>query len=352
MSMETALAALGAANAAKDAATSASTEPQNMANNGANTNQTENTQGGQESKENANNAQQSSAKTEGGVEAKASTAETPSTETPAKTEAEKAPAVSAQFAALAKKEKAIVKQQADIKARESAFAAREAAIAARETKIKESESLWETDVLRALESKGLSYQKLTEMVLSGRIAPDKAPEDPIQYAKGIEEKLRKEFADKEAKKEADAKAAAESAKKQQEEELKAAYESYRQEVNSFTKENAAEYELINMYGQQELIIDTVNGYYEKNKRVLSVKEASDLVERHLEDEAKRALTSKKFSPKNDAPVKNNLKEEPKAAQQTKTLSNNLTPTMSSTLPAATDSERMKRALAALDKNAR
>lgn len=343
MSMQSALAALNtiAPNVPEGTATIVT----NAANAGANTNQ-EAPQGAQETKVNATDAQQTSgAKAEEGVAVDAAPLTPP--------EEKKADDSSSKFAALAKKEKAIVKQQAEIKAKEGAFAQREAAIAEREAQIKESEAMWETDVLKALEMKGYTYQKLTDMILSGKVAPDKAPEDPITYAKSIEEKLRKEFTDKENAREEAAKRANADAAAKEEKDLAEAYEQYRTEVASFTKENEAEYELINMYGQQELIIDTVKEYYEKNKRVLSTKEASDMVENYLYDEAQKALNSKKFAASKKtaettaekivAPATNKLKSAP-----TKTLSNNLTPTMSSVLPSATDAERMKRAMAKLN----
>lgn len=338
MSMQSALAALNtAAPAVPQGSPSAIT---NVTNAGANTNQ-EAPQGTQETKVIATNAQQvDGAKTEEGVVEAA-----PLTSKADKKAEETKASDSSKFAALAKKEKALVKQQADIKSKESAFAAREAAITAREAEIKKSESLWETDVLAALEAKGYTYQKLTDMILSGKVTPDKAPEDPIKVAREIESNLRKEFADKEAAREEAAKKAASERTAKEEQDLADAYEQYRAEVNSYTKEFEAEYELINMYGQQELVIDTVKEYYAANKRVLSTKEASDMVEKYLYDEAQKALNSKKFSKKDTAAQKvvevsdNKLK-----SSGTKTLSNNLTPTMSTTLPAATDAERMKRAM--------
>ena len=340
MSMQTAIAALN--TAAPNVPTGAATITTNIANAGADIVQ-EAPQGTQETKVIATNAQQiDGAKTEEGVVEAA-----PLTPKVEEKKEEVKPSDSSKFAALAKKEKALVKQQNEIKARETAFAEKEAAISAREAAIKQSEALWETDVLKALEMKGYTYQKLTDMILSGKVAPEKAPEDPIKYAQGIEEKLRKEFADKDAAREAAIQKSAADAKAQQEADLAAAYEAYRGEVASHTKEFEAEYELINMYGQQELVIETVQGYYEKNKRVLSTKEACDMVEKYLYDEAQKALNSKKFA-KKTSPVEKVIEPQTKSVTQTKTLSNNLTPTMAAVLPSATDAERMKRALAALD----
>lgn len=264
--------------------------------------------------------------------------------------AKKEDPISTKFAALAKKEKLVVRKQEEIKAKEAGFIKREAAIAEREAKMKESDSLWESDVFRALELRGLSYQKLTDMILSGRAAPSEPEtQDPKQYAEKLTNKIRKEFEDKEAKREADAKRAQEDAQKRQAEELAAAEENYKAEVGEYISANPDEYELIGLYGQQDLVLETVKEHYEKTKRVLSVKEASDLVEKYLLSEAEKATKTKKFAsrfPSTSAPAK---KSEAPAPKQTKTLTNNLAQTGASNVPAANDSDRMKRALAALSR---
>lgn len=361
MSMEKAMAILNASTPSAPAAEVTAT-PTNMANTGANKEEIKETpvQAAQEVKENATDGlKQDDVKTDGVVDATKSAAEattSPTTEQKVEEAAKKDDGpISAKFAALAKKEKALVKQNADIKAREAALAAKEAELLARETKMKESESFWETDTLKALESKGLSYQKLTDMILSGKLVAEKEPEDPVTVAKKIAEDLRREMKEREEAREAAERKAREEAEAKQKQDLEEAYNTYREEVNNFTKEHAEDYELINLYGQQELIIETVQGYYDKNKRVLSVKEASDMVEKYLYDEAQKALKSKKFGTQKKAETvaeKVIKKEEVKPATQTKTLTNNLTPTMSSVLPAATDAERMKRALNALNSNNR
>lgn len=362
MSMEKAMAALNAANTSAPAA-QVSEMPTNMANGGANIEQ-EKAQVTQEVKENAT-TDLKTGENDGVVDATKSAAEATTSSTEQKIE-EAAPKkeegpISAKFAALAKKEKALVKQQNEIKAREAAFAAREAEIAAKEAQIKESEAMWEKDVLKALEMKGLSYQKLTDMILKGEIVPEKKVEDPVEIAKKVAEDLRKEFAEKEAVREAAAAKARADEEAKKAKELEDAYNTYREEVSNFTKENSDEYELINMYGQQELIIETVQSYYEAHKRVLSVKEASDMVEKYLYDEAQKALKSKKLGgKKEETPTKKAtvadavLKSDAKVSSnnQTKTLTNNLTPTMSSVLPAATDAERMRRALDKLNSSGR
>jgi len=261
--------------------------------------------------------------------------------------------LSAKFSALAKKEKAVVEQSKANKAKESAVAEREAAVAAREAKIKESESLWETDVLAAIKARtGMDYNQLTAAFLDGQVGMPKET-DPVKIAKQTIEDFKKEMAQKEEAQKTSAQKAQEEAKKKEEDELKAAWESYNSEVNSFIETNKDDYELISTYAQQNLIADTVDEFYKANKRVLSVKEAADMVEAYLESEAEKALNTKKIGGKvtrTAKPTEGAKKdEEPRI---TKTLNNNMQPTSASVLPAASEADRMKRAMAALDSNKR
>lgn len=305
------------------------------------------TQAAQETKVNETNGLQTSASVPATEEVPAAPGvveETPSTE--ATTELAKAPAeepLSAKFAALAKKERAIVKRQEEVKARDAEIAKRETAIAEREAKIQESEKLFSEDVFKALELRGYTYQKLTDMLLSGEKVA-KVEKDPATLAKETIEQFKKEMADKEAATIASEAARQKELADKQAADLEAAYKKFGEEVREYTKQNNSEYELIELYGQHDLVTETVEAYYNENKRVLSVKEASDMVEAYLVAEAEKAFKARKFAPKTEpmkaAPVT-------KTVPQTKTLNNSMTPTTASALPAATEADRMKRALAAL-----
>lgn len=280
-------------------------------------------------------------KKEAGAEAKV---EAPVTE-PVKAKEEP---LSAKFSALAKKEKAIVEQTRTNKATEAKLAEREASIAAREAKIKESEALWETDVFKALELRGYDYNKLTMMQLDGKTATPET--DPVKIAKKTIDDFKKEQAQAKTDSEAAAKKAADEAVEKQKSDLAAAWEAYNVEVNEFVETNKDTYELINTYSQQGIIAETVDAFYQKNKRVLSVKEASDMVEAYLESEAEKALNTKKISGKVTRTAKptetaSKKDEEPRI---TKTLNNNMQPTSASVLPAQSEADRMKRALAAMN----
>lgn len=254
---------------------------------------------------------------------------------------------SAKFAALAKREKAIVKQQQEIKAREASYAEREAAITAREAKIKESESIWDTDVFKALELRGYDYKKLTDLMLKGESAAPKAPIDAEAAVQKALADFEKRQAEKDASREAEQKKQQEAASQKQQEEYEQAYNNFRKEIGSFISTNSSEYELTALYDQTDLVVDTVQGYFDEHKKVLSIKEACEMVEKYLEEEAQKALKTKKLS-KYAAPSETKTEEKKTSAPATKTLNNQMTPSLSSTLPAKTESDRMKRALSKLE----
>ena len=299
-----------------------------------------------ESETKINNGAQSTAadsnKTEAGAEAKV---EAPVTETPKKEEP-----LSAKFSALAKKEKAIVEQTKANKAVEAKFAEREAAIAAREAKIAKSESLWETDVFAAIKERtGMDYNALTVAQLDGKYNMPQET-DPVKVAKKTIDDFKKEMAQREEDQKTSAQKAKESQAAKEKADLEAAWESYNNEVNSYIETNKDTYELINTYSQQALIAETVDEFYKVNKRVLSIKEASDMVESYLEAEAEKALNTKKIGGKvtRTAKPSETVSKKDEEPRITKTLNNNMQPTSASVLPAASEADRMKRALAAMN----
>ena len=109
--------------------------------------------------------------------------------------------------------------------------------------------------------------------------------------------------------------------------------------------------MISTYSQQSLIAETVDEFYKVNKRVLAIKEAADMVESYLEAEAEKALNTKKIGGKvtrTTKPVETAKSKQDEEPRITKTLNNNMQPTSASVLPAASEADRFKRALAAMD----
>lgn len=257
--------------------------------------------------------------------------------------------LSAKFSALAKKEKAIVEQTKANKAAESKLVEREATLAAREAKIKASEALWETDVFKAIEERtGMDYNKLTLAYLDGKTALPQET-DPVKLAKKTIDDFKKEQAQAKQDAEEAAKKSADELAAKQKADLSSAWDAYNTEVNEFVEANKDTYELINTYSQQSLIAETVDAFYQKNKRVLSVKEGADMVEAYLESEAEKALNTKKIGGKvtKNAPTKETASKRDEEPRITKTLNNTMQPTSASVLPAQSESDRMKRAMAAL-----
>ncbi len=123
---------------------------------------------------------------------------------------------------------------------------------------------------------------------------------------------------------------------------------FKSEIKDTVSGDLDKYELINLNLEPEeaadLIYSTIEQHYQKTKRVLQVAEAAELVEKHFEDRAGKLFTAKKLASKfNPQPTAK------PAPTSSKTLSNSISSSASSMLPAKTENDRMARALAALDK---
>lgn len=187
---------------------------------------------------------------------------------------------------------------------------------------------------------GLSYSDLTQFYLNNK---QPGPETQI---KSIQEELQ---AFRREQEEARTKAA-EEAKKQAEQDHARQIEAFRAEVASFVQADSEKYELINQYGQQGLVADTIEEHFAATNKVLSNSEAAEMVERYLEAEAEKLVTTKKFKSKYMSAHQPPKDEEAQdAPSPPKTLSNSLTSSSSFTGPARTDAERTARAIAAMDR---
>jgi hypothetical protein len=234
------------------------------------------------------------------------------------------------FAALAKKEKEIIQRQRATKELE-------AKIREREEKLAQSEKGRPANPIEALQRAGYSYDDAVNFILNGqKLTPDqevKSVRDEIQAFKADQEKKEK------------LREAAELAKQQSQ--YEETIENFKQEINGFVDQNASEYELIKINEASHLIYDTIEEHFTRTKKVLSTKEAADMVEAYLEDQVKKVAATNKFKSKimpQAAP-----KQEEQSKEPSKTLSNSMTSSAASLLPAKTEQDRMQRALAALSK---
>jgi hypothetical protein len=186
---------------------------------------------------------------------------------------------------------------------------------------------------------GLSYEQITQFMLNGQ---KPTPELEMQSIKQEIEKLRTETAEKER-----------IAKQAQEQAAKAEYQrtlaEFSQEISDFVKTNADTYELTAMYQGEAIVQATIEQHFANTKKILSVKEAADLVEKYFEDQVAAAQKAKKFQAKQTPKEDGQSKREPGTKQSSPTLSNEMTSSAPSLLPAKTEQDRISRAMAALNR---
>lgn len=246
------------------------------------------------------------------------------------------PKAASRFAALARKEQGIVAKQQDVKSREEALAAREKAIADRETAF---ESEWKSDPTKAAEKRGLTYAEWTQRVLN-----DGKPSADSQVGEVRDEiaKLRKE---REDEREA-AKASAIEAEKAASAKV---LEDFKSGVKAFIADKADTFEFINLHSAQNLVIATIEEHFANTNEILSTDKACELVEKFLEEQVMKSTETKKFKAKATPQPEVATKQSPNAGSQSKTLTNNMTASTPGFLPAKNEADRIKRALAALER---
>lgn len=245
--------------------------------------------------------------------------------------------VSEKFAAAVRREKALVKQMELAKAKE-------AELTERESKVKSMEMLRteaSRNPIKALAELGITYKQITDYVLGGeKVTPDMEVRS-----------VRQEFEDYKRQQEEKEKKAVEQALLRQQQDAQRIEEEFQEEISDYLTSNAETYELINLNQAKPIVYQKIREHFQETKRILGIKEASDLVEKYLEDQVQKNLETKKWKAKSGALAKPKPTEIPPkdSANQTRTLTNNMTSSAPSFLPAKTEQERMQRALAALNK---
>jgi hypothetical protein len=255
---------------------------------------------------------------------------------PAATAADRKPA-SAHFSALAKKERLLVQEKQKI-AQEKAEMQKQLEEV---KKFNETRQKAKSNPLQILESLGLTYEDITNYVLNGN---KPGPDALISEVDQKFENFRREQEEKEQKKLAADKEAADA-------QMAEVVAEFKQGVMDFLDDKKEQYELINLYGGQELVFTTIEKHFEDTQKIMSKEEAAQLVEEYLEGEFERATKeSKKIQSKFGIKQQDQGQKAESATggQASKTLSNNLASSAApSLLPAKTEEDRIKRALAAL-----
>jgi hypothetical protein len=181
------------------------------------------------------------------------------------------PKFASRFAALTRKEQAIRQREQQFKEREAKYASFEA-----------TEKLIKDDPLAYMEKHGITFEQLTQIALNGGKKPAEL------RVQDLEDRLEREKKEREEN---------ETTSRQK------AYETQRTnflaEIGDELESDPEVYELVRMNPEsKELIYNVIERHYENTKRLLSVKDAAQMVERHFEQEAESVVAkSKKLTSK-------------------------------------------------------
>lgn len=248
--------------------------------------------------------------------------------------------LSAKFAALARKQKALEAEKSKWKEERH----KEDGDRSEYLKWKEDQSKPKAKKtpIEALMTEGYSYEDAAQFVMN-----DNRPtaEFRVKEVETKFETFKREQEEKEAAK-------LESEKTQSESQQAKAIEDFKTSINDYVIQNADTYELISLHEAQGLIYDTISAHYEQTKeegspKILSTKEASDLVEAYLEERVEKSIATKKLQAKLK-PADEQKKESAVQAFTSKTLNNSVTSSSGTARsPARDEAERIQRALALL-----
>lgn len=227
-----------------------------------------------------------------------------------------------------KKEEPIASKLSILMQRESQALNRERMAKAQEEKLKERlkkieefESI-KTDPKKALDMLGLSYDQLTESILKDGEVP------PSVHIKQLQDKI----SDLENRLKLEKDEETEIRKKQVLEAESKAIGDFKTEIGDYLKNNTARYELIDFEGAHDLVFDVIDEHYNRTidpqsgvGKIMSIQEAADKVEEHLEKKylaAKEKNKVKAFWLNMPKQIQEQIKKQ-EVSQPPKTLTNNL-----------------------------
>jgi len=245
------------------------------------------------------------------------------------------------FAFLAKKEAAIVRQRHELKAQMEAMTSQRSEmekLRAEIDEVKGRKASYRSNPLAALEDAGLSYKELTDFILNNNTVSTesqiKALQDKISE---VENARQRDHQERE-----------EHSKRQAADREVQVIAEFKNEISNFISSKKDDYELTNLYESGDLVYDTVEAYFEKTSKVLSIPEACQLVETYLEKQVEKSLQTKKLGSRFQKPAEESIaKQDPQAPRRT--LNNqNYTSSTPSLVSPKVENDRMSRALAALD----
>lgn len=147
--------------------------------------------------------------------------------------------------------------------------------------------------LKALESVGLSYDKMTDLVLTGeqQEAPTTIEDVKAYVQKTLEEERAKLKAEAEAQ------------------QIEQTIKQFKAEVTNFINTNSEKYEFIALNDAHDKVSDLIQAHYLENNELLSTEQAADLLEEHYTEVARKLASAKKLANPTQP------KSEPKSTQK-------------------------------------
>lgn len=283
----------------------------------------------------------------------------PNTQAPGASKSQTTPVdekISGKLSLLTSRERQAVERERAAKSREAAADEKVKAMEAREARLSEFENLKNTNPIKALEMLGMSYNDLTQAALNdGNVTPD-------QKLQSVEAKF-----DSFVKSQEDAKRLqAEELQQQTEKQSQATIASFQVEIKNYLKENSARYELIEFENSGDLVYDVIDEHYNRTLEaavkkatdageetasirgdIMTIAQAADKVEAHLEKKYDKARSIKKvqtlFAPRQTLNV---AKPTLPTSQKLKTLTNQQSATPAVPRKTArTDADRVAAAIA-------
>jgi hypothetical protein len=166
------------------------------------------------------------------------------------------PALDGRLANLAKREREIQQQMAQLKQERQSLVGRD-----------ELANLWKSDRNKLRELLGASPDEIPDL---------KAPEadDPVKSLKEEIENMKRQ--------------------KEEEHQQKAIHE-VKSQIHGILSQDKDAFELIHAFDAKDMVFDLVVDHYREHQETLDFKEAANQVEKYLEDQIKRATSTKKIS---------------------------------------------------------
>jgi len=192
-----------------------------------------------------------------------------------------APPKADRFAMLARKEQDLLRRQQAVK-QQQAVLAQQAEEMQRFQQMKRQAALNPLDALKEL---GLTYEQITEYVLN-----DNKPTPNAEVMA-----LRQELDEFRNQSKTEQQRLLEQQKLMQEQESQAIIENFRGEVSEYVAQHADTYELTNLYDGANLVYGLIEEHFGQTGKIMSLPEASKLVEEHFEELARKAQQTKKFA---------------------------------------------------------